>query len=243
MFNLAALVLGLIAVALIIMLILSENTQVQRWWQTYQDYLDIVQQRVENMGSQAYLLFTLMFLFAFKAFFPIYPISIVCAATGVVFPFYVAIPVNILGMALNYTLKYVWGKRIGPGGVNVILKRNETIRIIMKQDGRGNPWLLGLFRLLPVFPSNPVSQLYGSMGFNYWKYLGLSLLGNLPLLTSYTIVGRHVYNPFSAGFLLPLIIISLFSAVVCYLAGLFFYYTKKRRKKNVRNKNIKKQTS
>ncbi len=225
------------------MLILSSNAQVQYWWKTYQEYLDIVQQRVENMGSKGYLLFTLMFLFSFKAFIPIYPISIVCAATGVVFPFYIAIPVNILGMALHYTLKYIWGKRIGPGGVNLILKRNEALRIIMKQDGGGNPWLLVFFRLLPVIPVNPVSQLYGSMGLNYWKFLGLSLLGNLPLLTSYTIVGRHVYNPFSAGFLVPLIIISAFSALVCYLAGVFLYYTKKRRKKHVRTQNIKKQTS
>ncbi len=243
MFNLAALVLFTIAIALAVMLILSTNAQVQLWWQTYQDYLNIVQQRVENMGSEGYLLFTLMFLFAFKSFFPIYPISIVCAATGVVFPFYVAIPVNILGMSLHYTLKYVWGKRIGPGGVNVILKRNETLRIIMKKDGTGNPWLLVLFRFMPVFPTNPVSQLYGSMGFNYWLFLGLSLLGNSPFIISYTIVGRHAYNPFSVGFLLPLIIVFAFSAIVCYLAGVFFYYTKKRRKKNVKHQNIKKSDS
>ncbi|MBQ8227837.1 MAG: VTT domain-containing protein [Clostridia bacterium] len=233
----------LIAVALVVLLILSTNDKIQYWWQTYQSYLDIVQQRVENMGSEAYLIFTLMFLFSFKAFIPIYPISIVCAATGVVFPFYFALPLNIIGMGLNYTLKYWWGKRIGPGGVNVILKRNETLRIVMRQDGRGNPWLLVFFRLLPSFPINLVSQLYGSMGFNYWKYLGLSLAGNLPLLISYTVVGRHMYNPFSAGFLLPLIIIASLSSAACYLAGVILYYKKKkRRKKNVRHQNLKNQS-
>lgn len=233
----------LIAVALVVLLILSTNDKVQYWWQTYQSYLDIVQQRVENMGSEAYLIFTLMFLFAFKAFIPIYPISIVCAATGAVFPFYFALPINIIGMGLHYTLKYVWGKRIGPGGVNVILKRNESLRIITRKDGRGNPWLLVFFRLLPCVPVNPVSQLYGSMGFNYWKFLGLSLAGNLPLLISYTVVGRHVYNPFSAGFLVPLIIIASLSSAACYLAGVVLYYKKKkRRKKNVRNQSIKNQT-
>ncbi|MBQ8782383.1 MAG: TVP38/TMEM64 family protein [Clostridia bacterium] len=241
--NIASFIFLLIAVALVVLLILSTNDKVQYWWQTYQSYLDIVQQRVENMGSEAYLIFTLMFLFSFKAFIPIYPISIVCAATGVVFPFYIALPLNIVGMGLNYTLKYWWGKRIGPGGVNVILKRNETLRIIMRQDGRGNPWLLVFFRLLPSFPINLVSQLYGSMGFNYWKYLGLSLAGNLPLLISYTVVGRHMYNPFSAGFLLPLIIIASLSSAACYLAGVVLYYKKKkRRKKNVRHQNLKKQS-
>ncbi len=243
MFNIAALIFLAIAVALIAMIFLGRNENIQLWWQTYQDYLNTFEQRVENMGSQAYLLFTLMFLFAFKAFFSIYPMSILCTATGVVFPFYIALPVNMLGLALNYTLKYVFGKRMGAGGASIILKRNETVRLIMKQDGRGNPWLLFFFRLLPIFPVNPVSQLYGSMGFNYWKYLGLSLLGFSPFLISYTVVGRNVYNPFSVGFLLPLIAVSLFSAVACYLAGWFFYYTKKRRRINVRNKNIKKQAT
>ncbi len=233
----------IIALGLLVLLILSFDPQIQYWWQTYESYLEIVQHRVENMGNEFYLIFTLTFLFAFKAFIPIYPISIVCAAAGAVFPFYFALPINILGMSLHYTLKYWWGKRIGPGGVNNILKRNETLRIIMKSDGRGNPWLLVIFRFLPGFPINTVSQLYGSMGFDYYKFLGLSLAGNLPLLISYTIVGRHVYNPFSAGFLVPLIIIAVLSSAAFYLAGVVLYYKKKkRRKKNVRNQSIKKQS-
>ncbi len=195
------------------------------------------------MGSEGYIIFTLMFLFSFKAFFPIYPISLVCAATGAVFPVYVALPVNIIGMGLNYTLKYVWGKRIGPGGVNIILKRNETLRIIMKRDGKGTPGLLVFFRLLPCFPINTVSQLYGSMGTNYWKYIGFSLLGNAPLLISYTVAGRNLFNPFSAGFLVPLIVVFSLSSVACYVAGVVLYYQKKkRRKKHVRNQNLKNQT-
>lgn len=225
-----------------VLLILSGNDKVQFWWQTYQNYLEVAQHSVEKMGNEAYVVFTLLFLFSFRAFIPVYPISLVCAATGAVFPFYVAFPINILGMAIHFAFKYWWGKRIGPGGVNHILKRNQTLRLIMKRDGRGNPWLLVFFRMLPCFPINAVSQLYGSMGFNYWKFLGLSLAGNLPLLISYTVVGRHVYNPFSAGFLVPLIIVAILSAVACYLAGIIHYYKKKkRRNKNVRYQNVKKQ--
>lgn len=195
------------------------------------------------MGSEGYIIFTLMFLFAFKAFIPIYPISLVCAATGAVFPVYLSLPINVAGMVLNYTLKYIWGKRIGPGGVNLILKKNETMRIIMKRDGKGNPWLLVFFRMLPCFPTNMVSQLYGSMGTNYWKYIGLSLMGSAPLIISYTVAGRHMFDPFSAGFLVPLIIVFGMMSVACYLAGIVLYYKKKkRRKRNVRNQNLKNQT-
>lgn len=180
-----------------------------------------------------------MFLYSFKAFIPLYPLSLVCAATGAVFPVYFAVPINIAGMALHYTLKYVFGKRLGPGGANMIIQRSETIRSIMKTDDAGNPWLLVAFRLIPFFPVNPVSQLYGSLGFKYWKFLLLSLFGYMPLLLSYTLVGRNVYNPLSAGFLIPLIVLSVLGAIVSYAIRVMLFYTAKRRKNNVKNKNVK----
>lgn len=239
--HLASFVFFLIAIALIILLILSKSEQVQFWWQTYQDYLYAAQHRVETLENKGYLVFTLMFLFSFKAFIPIYPISIVCAISGVVFPVYIAIPLNLIGMGLNYTLKYIWGKKIGPGGVSIILNKNDAIRVFMEKDGKGNPWLLPLFRLIPLFPLNPVSQLYGSMGFKYWTYLLLSLIGYVPRLCVYTIVGQNAYNPLSAGFLLPLIIMSTLAAIATYLASVFLYYSKKRRKKHDRTSKHKKQ--
>lgn len=223
----------------IALLVLSWNDHVQLWWKTYQDYLATAQIQVEELGNKVYLIFTIMFLFAFKAFIPLYPLSLVCAAAGAVFPVYFAIPINIFGMILHYTLKYVFGKRLGPGGVNVILQRSETIRSIMKTDDAGNPWLLVVLRLIPFFPVNPVSQLYGSLGFRYWKFILLSLLGYSPLLLSYTIVGRNVYNPLSAGFLLPLIVLAVLGAIVSYAIRVLLFYSEKRRKNNVRNKNVK----
>ena len=221
-----------LAVIFAVLLVLSWNDHVQLWWKTYQDWLLDAQIQVEEMGNKGYLIFTILFLFAFKAFIPLYPLSLVCAATGAVFPVYFAVPINILGITLQYTLKYAFGMRLGPGSVNNILQRSETIRLIMKTDDAGNPWLLTVFRLIPFFPVNPVSQLYGALGFKYWKFLLLSLLGYMPLLMSYTIVGRNVYNPLSAGFLLPLIVLSVLGAIVSYTIRALWFYTEKRRKRS-----------
>ena len=93
--------------------------------------------------------------------------------------------------------------------------------------------------MIPFFPVNPVSQLYGSLGFKYWKFILLSLLGYSPLLFSYTIVGRNVYNPLSTGFLLPLIVLAVLGTIVSYGVRVLLFYSEKRRKSNVRNKNVK----
>ncbi|MGN1168771.1 MAG: hypothetical protein ACI4RB_01510, partial [Acutalibacteraceae bacterium] len=81
----AAFVFMIIALVLTALLIISGNERVQYWWQTYQEYMTVAQQRVENLDNKGYIIFTLMFLFSFKAFIPIYPISIICTVTGVVF--------------------------------------------------------------------------------------------------------------------------------------------------------------
>ena len=232
MFKFISFVSFLAGIAFVILLVLSHSESVQHWWQTYQDYLSDAQLKVEQLDDKVYIVMMLMFLFAFKAFIPLYPLSILCAISGVVFPVYIAIPLNMAGMSLHYTIKYVWGKRMGPGGANLILKKNETIRRIIQKDDVGNPWLLVLFRIIPFFPVNPVSQLYGSMGFKYWKFLILSLLGYMPLLCSYTIVGRNAYNPLSAGFLVPLMILSFLGSAVAYIISIGLNRSKNRSEKN-----------
>jgi uncharacterized membrane protein YdjX (TVP38/TMEM64 family) len=66
---------------------------------------------------------------------------------------------------------------------------------------------------VPSFPVNPVSQIYGAMGFDYADFVLISLLGFLPKIISYTIVGQNALRPLSAPFLIPLIIIFTLSGV------------------------------
>lgn len=70
-----------------------------------------------------------------------------------------------------------------------------------------------LFRLVPYFPINSISQLYGALEYDYWKFILLSLLGFTPKIISYSMIGRHVYNPFSLAFMLPIVIIFTISGV------------------------------
>lgn len=235
MFKIISIICFAAGIALVVLLHFSGNESVRHWWQTYENYLSEMQMKVENMDNKGYLFLTLMFLFGFKAFWPLYPLSILCAAAGVVFPFYIAIPVNIAGMIIHFTIKYLWGKRMGPGGVNLILQKNETIRRLIRTEDAGNPWLLVVFRFVPFIPVNSVSQLYGSLGFSYRKFLLLSLAGYMPLLCSYTLVGRNAHNPLSAGFLIPLIILAFSGAVISLVISIVLKYQKNRSEKNVSN--------
>lgn len=198
-----------------LLLTLSKLPQIQQWYQTYTKYLWEGEQAVETMDDKLSILIIILFLYIFKSVFPIqfYPLSLLCAMTSTVFPAYFSIPVNIVGLSAFFSIRYYWGKRVGSDAIQSVLKKSITIRTIIENDGRGNPWLLAVFRLIPSIPPNPVSKLYGAMGFKYRDYIILSLLGFAPQLVTYTFIGRNVFDPLSAAFLIPFILLFILISI------------------------------
>ena len=141
------------------------------------------------------------------------PITAVCVIAGMVFPTPIAVAVNFAGMTLLMTIKFYWGKHLGGGTIHKILTRYDNVRRMMESGKRSTDWILVLFRLVPYFPINSISQLYGALEYDYWKFILLSLLGFTPKIISYSMIGRHVYNPFSLAFMLPIVIIFTISGV------------------------------
>ena len=140
----------ILCVVFIILLILSRNSDIQLWYSRYLEYLASAEYKVEHMSEKFSVFLIVIFLYAFKAVFPIYlyPVSALCAVTSAVFPSYFSIPINLLGLSVLYSVKYFWGTKVGANGVQNILQKSETVRYLVERDGRGNPWLLALFRLI-----------------------------------------------------------------------------------------------
>lgn len=224
----------ILCVVFIILLILSRNSDIQLWYSRYLEYLASAEYKVEHMSEKFSVFLIVIFLYAFKAVFPIYlyPVSALCAVTSAVFPSYFSIPINLLGLSVLYSVKYFWGTKVGANGVQNILQKSETMRYLVERDGRGNPWLLALFRLVPGIPVNQVSKLYGAMGFKYEYFLLLSLVGYSPLLASYTFIGRNVFNPLSTAFLLPFILLFLLMGISMLAISKIVQIQSRRRKNN-----------
>ncbi len=230
--NLISFASMILAVIFIVLLVLSRQEQVQVWYRTYLGYLIEAQHTVENMDNKINVFIVIVFLYTFKSLLSIYPLSALCAVTSTVFPFYFSIPINISGLLILYSVRYYWGKRVGAGGLQRILKRNKTVKYLVENDGNGNPWLLSFFRFLPAIPVNVVSQLYGAMGFNFKHYVCVSLAGFAPLLISYTFIGSNLFNPLSAAFLVPFIIIFTLTSITTITASKILKVQNRRKKSN-----------
>lgn len=214
-----------------LLLALMQIEELSLWYETWQKQLLLLEERVIAIENRWLIVGAVMALFTLKSFFPPITIPAICFISGMVLPWYFALIVNILGMALLMTIRYLWGRQFGGGRAIRLLRKNDIIRRIFEKKGTGNPYTLFIFRLIPCFPVNSISRLYGAMKFDFRKYIVISLLGFMFKLLSYTIIGQNVYNPLSPSFLLPMIILFALSGFL--MVSLYYIF------ENIEKSNVK----
>ncbi len=210
---------GLISIALGVAVgVLLFSKKYEGLWAWYTEIRKILietEAKIAQIDIVWQFIAAILLLYLIKCFIPVYFTSTVCFLTGVVLPVYLAIPINILGLCLQFTVRYFWGTKFGAGRAWKLISRFEWVRDLLVSGGSGNPALLTALRLVPGMPVNSISSMYGSFEFGFTKFLLLSLAGYLPRLISFTVVGRNMFDPLSSGFLVPLMIIFLFTGSCC----------------------------
>ncbi|MBQ3045391.1 MAG: VTT domain-containing protein [Clostridia bacterium] len=202
-----------LSVAIGVLLFSLRFEELWRWYGQTKHNLLRLENFIMNLDKSWQFFGAVMLLFAVKSFFPIYATSTVCFLSGIVLPSYIAIPVNVLGFTVLITIRYFLGRRFGAGRAWKYISKTEKLKKLIEQDGRGNPALLIALRLLPGMPVNSISGIYGSFNFGYFEFVALSIIGFMPKLISFTLVGRNIYDPLSAGFLVPVMLLVFFTGV------------------------------
>lgn len=205
--KLSAFLLISFSVCLLLLLSVFKLPQLQLWYDEYESYLVRLELYVAALENKWIIIIAIFFLFALKSVMPLplIPVSCVCVISAMVFNLPFSIILNILGLVIIFSIRYYIGrsKKTLPYR---ILKSYGEIWNVLERDGKGNPWLLFLCRIFPLFPINTVSNIYGSMKYDFNKFILLSVSGYLPKIISYTIIGRNAFNPFSASFIIPIMV-------------------------------------
>lgn len=208
--GLVLLILGITAAVLLFSL---QFEGLWKWYVQLREQLLEIERRITNIENLWEFFFAIIIMFLVESLIPIYPISSVCFLSGIVLPMYYSIPVNIIGFSVTITARYFFGRKTGAGNAWRLIRKNIKLRRLIQQDGKGNPALLILLRMVPFMPINSISRIYGSFNFGYWRYLLLSIIGFMPKLISFTFVGRNLLDPFSAGFLVPVMVICIATGI------------------------------
>lgn len=214
-----ALLCFLIVLALLLLLRLFKTEQFISWYGKYTQSLVNFEMWLENYGATPMAVIIIVFNYALKAFIPWFPVSCICVASAVLFKWYYALAINLAGLTLLFTLKYFWGKIYGGGNAEKILSKYSRVQKMLDESRLGSGAVLFFTRLLPSIPINSVSCVYGTTEMPLWKYLLISNLGFLYKLVSYIIIGRNVFDPASASFVVPFIPLILLSGMIFLSLG------------------------
>lgn len=231
--NVLGTILVILSVALFIVAMLFRDPVFVSHYEDLMRRLAEFEYAVASLPYKWQFLLAIFSIFLLKAIVPIpIPISALCLISGMALPMPMAILVNIMGFWILITVKYIWGKHLGGGWIHKFLMRYEDVNKILNADRKANALLLVVFRLVPSFPVSTISKLYGAMKYDYVRFVLLSLVGYIPKLISYSVIGRNVYNPFSMAFMLPIVLVLLLSGISLFaINGLIQFYNKKLKNK------------
>ena len=223
--NLISLIIALVTIAVLVFLsiVLANHSKLELQFNTIINWMERIDKAVARLDTEREILICIFALYIAKCQLPI-PLSVLCAISGMVFPLNQALLINAVFILFFFSVKYFEGMWIGGGWAGMILniKKIKFLRDWIQFKGNGNPYFLSATRLLPVIPLGMVSKYYGSMKYDYVYYCILSLIGFAPRLYIYTKLGAALRNPFSAQFIVLLMIIVGFTGFSSLCFNIFY---------------------
>ena len=209
----------------------------------YGEYLVVLEElenKVAALDNRWLIIIVIFLLYLLRSLSVVYPYTIVYIISAMVFEPPVSFAINLLGMALTFAVRYFTGIQMGEGYLNKILKRYPTINSAFEAEGRGSPLVLFALRIVPFFPMNTVSQLYGTFEYPFVQYMLLSVGAMVPRLVSFSFIGNNVYDPLSSSFFVPLTVLFIFSGFAMFflraVMGLTFKVNHRARGLLIKNK-------
>ena len=225
-----------VAAVLIVILCLLQIDSIREKYDEYLYVLQDFEMRVAALQSRWLIFVVIFLLFLLRSLSMMYPYPMIFIITAMVFPPYQSFFINLAGMAFTFAFRYYTGYEMGEGTINFPLKKYPAILNAMEEDGKGNPIILLALRMVPSLPINTISHFYGSLEYSFPRYMLISLAAYIPKLVSYSFIGENVYDPFSADFFVPIIVLLVFTGI-CLLVLRTFINVSSKLSKNKEEKN------
>lgn len=174
-------------------------------------------------------------LFALKSLSIFFPMLILIAASGSIFPtFLSALLVNCAGVTVMLMIPYAIGHFAEREFVEKLINKHKNADKLRELKSENELFIAYFTRVINMLPCDLVSMFLGSTSFSPGKYLLGSFLGILPGLIATTLMGANVNNPKSPKFWMSIVVEAVFAvgSTVWY-----YFYKKKKKKKSLSEKN------
>ena len=160
-------------------------------------------------------------LFALKSLSVFFPMLILIAASGSIFPtFLSAFIVNCTGVAVMILIPYAIGRFAEREFVEGLINKNKNASKLRELKSDNELFIAYFLRVINILPCDLVSMFLGSAGFGLWKYMLGSFLGILPGIITTTLMGANVEHPSSPKFWLSVVTEFIFAAA----SSVWYYF-------------------
>lgn len=149
---------------------------------------------VDASSSFAVAVISILGVYLLKSVTFVVPASIVYIAVGMAFDWWVALIINTAGIALEVIATYLFGRVMGGKKVVEKVEKTKYGEKLLKMQSKNKVSALLAIRFLPVFPIDIVSLLLGAMRTGFGQYMAVSLIGILPRVFLFTILGDGLYK-------------------------------------------------
>ena len=172
---------------------------------------------VEASSSMAVAIFTIWGVYLTKAILFIIPASLIYISTGMAFPPLTASLISLVGIIIEVTATYFLGRFLGGDYVNKQLEKTKAGKKILDMKLNDNFLALLPIRALPVFPIDFVSLFWGSSKCSFHRYFFASVIGIMPRVVLFTILGDGIYDYIPIHLIIKIIICAIPVGAIIYL--------------------------
>ena len=154
--------------------------------------------------------------YGLKSLSVVFPLTALFVACGAMYPFWIAVIVNIAGLSLCFTIPYLIGRFSGGDFVDDITERFPKAKKLVGYGHDNNLFASYISRAVVVVPGDVVSMIHGAVKMPYKPYLLGSLLGVMPEMLVQTYIGDQLSTLTlkSAVFMVGLIAITLSFSII-----------------------------
>ncbi|MCM1543762.1 MAG: VTT domain-containing protein [Ruminococcus sp.] len=176
---------------------------------------------VESSSSVSVAVFMILGVYLVKSVLFVIPASLIYISVGMAFSSWQAILINLAGIIIEVAVTYFLGVFLGGDYVNNLLSKSKGGKKILDMEMNNNfPVLLGI-RFLPVFPIDFVSLFWGASHCKFVRYFFASVIGIMPRVILFTILGDGIYDYIPIYLIVKIIICAIPVAVMVYLVKHF----------------------
>lgn len=165
-------------------------------------------------------------IYLLKSVLFVIPASLIYISVGLAFDTGQAIAINFVGIALEVTVTFLLGKFLGGAYVEKRLRGKKFADKLLNAKQKNTLSFLLVVRALPAFPIDFVSLFLGASGIGFLPYFILSVIGIMPRVILFTVLGDGIYKYIPMEVLLFVAISAIPAAVIVWLVS---YIRKKRR--------------